>query len=170
MGNVETAELLSRIGGIISVIVGISYVIIGFGRIWFLPHIFMYFVPLISLIIYGVVAILFGLITLFVVRPHITEGGDLKTAAIMCFIFGAISAGAIGGILTVVAGIILILAWTDVRKVDMALPPSTTYTPPPPTTPPAETPSQKTPTAYCSNCGAALRPNAVYCQSCGTKV
>jgi uncharacterized protein YdcH (DUF465 family) len=45
--------------------------------------------------------------------------------------------------------------------------PAPSYTPPQPTyTPPTAQPQKKT----CPNCGNAIRPNALYCRSCGAKL
>lgn len=106
-------------------------------------------------IVYGVLCLIFGPLTLFVARPQITEGEELKTGAIMCFIFGGISAGAIGGILTIVAGVLAIIASSEERKAVMAEAPP---------------PKPEAAVAFCAYCGAQLLPEAAFCPSCGKKV
>ena len=152
MGKVKTARVLSFIGGIISSIVGTIYliwavisVIFQIDIIW-VPFHWVSFGALSpggGRIVSGVLGIIFGLLTLFVARPYITEGESLKTGAILCFIFGSISAGVIGGTLIIVAGILAIIAWSDQRKAVIA---------------------------FCAYCGAQLLPKATFCPSCGKKV
>lgn len=157
MGNVETARLLSFIGGILSSVFGMVYLMLGI-----LGALFIWWwgiFPGMGWITYGILCLIFGPLTLFVARPYITEGEDLKTGAIMCFIFGGISAGAIGGILTIVAGILAIIAWSDQRKVVVAEAP-----------PAAPPPKPEAAAAFCAYCGAQLPPETIFCPSCGKKV
>lgn len=153
MGNVETAKLLSFIGGILSSVLGTIYLLIGALFIWWWAF------GGISWIVNGIICLIFGPLTLFVARPYLTEGEDLKTGAIMCFIFGGISAGGIGGILTIVAGILAIIAWSEQRKAVVAEAP-----------PAAPPPKPKAAVAFCAYCGAQLAPGATFCPSCGKKV
>jgi len=67
-------------------------------------------------LIYGILSLIFGALTLTVARKYLFDTSTLKTGAIMCFVFGGISAGAIGGILTIVAGILAIIAWNEQRR------------------------------------------------------
>jgi hypothetical protein len=58
--------------------------------------------------------------------------------------------------------------------------PTTNYTPPPVSPAPAASPygppvnasaaGQASPTTVCPTCGQSVRPNALYCRSCGTKL
>jgi len=156
MGNVETAKLLSYIGGILSLVFGTIYLIWGIVQALILP--WWWFFAGMNWIIYGIICLIFGPLTLFMARPHLTEGEDLKTGAIMCFIFGGISSGAIGGILTIVAGILAIIAWNEQRKAAV------------PAAPAAAPPKPKAAVAFCAYCGAELLPGATFCPSCGKKV
>lgn len=48
--------------------------------------------------------------------------------------------------------------------------PTMNYTPPPVTPPPASTATPGSSVQLCPNCGQAVRPNSLYCRSCGTKL
>ena len=160
MGYGETARLLSFIGGILSSIVGIIYLIWGVISLMLFGWVSLA-LPLggVGGIVYGILCLIFGVLTLSVARPYITEGEELKVGAIMCFIFGGISAGAIGGILTIVAGILAILAWSEERKAVVVETPSA-----------APPPKPEAAAAFCGYCGVQLPLEAAFCPSCGKKV
>lgn len=152
MGKVETAERLSFIGGILASVLGTIYLILIVHRIWRWGM-----SGTRAILVYAVLCLIFGSLTLFVARPYIKKGGDLIIGAIMCFIFGGISAGAIGGILTIVAGVLAILASSEQRKAVVA------EAPPPPPPPTGVTPT-------CSTCGQPLtfiqQYGRWYCYNC----
>jgi len=162
MTNVDTANTLTLIGAILSMVLGTVYILWGIAQaiMWVWIGGFLGF----PWIIYGILSLIFGSLTLIIARKNLLEG-DLKTGAIMCFVFGGITVAAIGGILAIVAGVLAIIAWNEQRRA-AEVPPTA---PPPPPPPPS---SQPTPTAviYCSYCGAQLSPDAVFCVSCGKKV
>jgi len=157
--SVETANTLTFVGGILSMVFGTIYLLGGIVQAtleYYNAGIFLGF----PWIIGGILALIFGMLTLFIARRSLLEG-DLKTGAILCFVFGGICAPAIGGILTVVAGILAIIAWNEQRRVAEAPPSPPPLPPAPPTTAAA---------LYCTYCGAKLSPEATYCSSCGKKV
>lgn len=82
------------------------------------------------------------------------RASEFRTGAIMCFIFGGISAGAIGGTITIVAGILATLAWYDQTKTVKVKPP----------------PKPEVKVAFCSFCGTELPPEAAFCPSCGKEI
>ena len=147
MGSADTAKLLALIGGILSAVFGIIYLI--WGIVLALWTIF----AATPWIIYGVLSIIFGALTLTIARDSLIKG-ELRNGAIMCFIFGGISAGAIGGIIAIVAGILAILAWYDQKKAVRVKPP----------------PKPEVKVAYCSSCGTQLPPEAAFCPSCGKEI
>jgi len=124
MGHADTAKTLTLVGAILSMVLGIIYLVWGIVQIATFPS-WLKFLG-VSWLIYGIISLIFGFLTLFLARKELLQG-DLKTGAIMCFIFGGITSAAIGGILTVVAGILAIIAWNEQRSVAEAPPP-----PPPP--------------------------------------
>lgn len=159
MENFEIAQLLALIGGILSIIVGVglliwgSIVLFGYGYAT-------------GAGVGGILGVIFGFLTLFVARPRLGLGGeDLKTGGIMCIIFGVFSGGTVAGILTIVAGIIGLIAWNEGKTPRTAPPP-----PPPPTSPPPPPPTPTEAVAFCANCGSSLSPDADYCPSCGARV
>jgi hypothetical protein len=159
MGRVETANTLSLVGAILSTVIGTIYLLVGISvtvlyRGSNLFWILFVFPLVISLMIIGILSLIFGTLTSFIARKKLLEG-DIKTAAIMCFVFGGITVPAIGGILTIAAGILAILAWDEQRK--------TVGAPSPP--PPA--PLTVAASIYCVYCGARTSPEAVFCSSCG---
>jgi vacuolar-type H+-ATPase subunit I/STV1 len=162
MTNVDTANTLTLIGAILSMVFGTIYVLWGIVQVIFL-YSWGYWIGYVGIpwIIYGILSLIFGSLTLIIARKSLLEG-DLKTGAIMCFIFGGITVAAIGGILAIVAGVLAIIAWNEQRRAAEV----------PPTPPPPPPPSQPTAAAviYCSYCGAQLSPDAVFCMSCGKKV
>lgn len=149
MGSVDTAKLLAFIGGILSAVFGTIYLIGGiiFAVLWWTIFAAM------PWIIYGILSIIFGALTLTIARDNLIEG-DLRTGAIMCFVFGGVSAGAIGGIVTIVAGILAIIAWSEQKKAVKVTPPS----------------KPEVKVAYCSSCGTQLPPEATFCPSCGKEI
>lgn len=164
MTSVETAKTLALVGAILSIVLGTIYILWGIVQVVTLYYSFWgygFWMGYLGYpwIIYGILALIFGALT-FLARRNLFEG-DLKTGAVMCFVFGGISAAAIGGILTIVAGILSIIAWNEQRRVAEA-PPS----PPPP--PPA--PQTVVAAIYCPYCGAKLSPEVAFCSSCGKKV
>lgn len=148
MASVDTARLLALIGGILSTV---------FGTIYILWGIFLALVTTALLgvgpVIYGILSIIFGALTLTIAKNSLVEG-DFRTGGIMCIVFGGVSAGAIGGIVTIVAGVLGILAWHEETKAVKVMPP----------------PTPEVKVAYCSSCGAQLAPGAAFCPSCGKKV
>jgi len=148
MGSVDTAKLLALIGGILSTVFGTIYLIWGIA----LAVIWTIFGGT-GWIIYGILSIIFGALTLTIARDNLIEG-ELMTGAIMCFVFGGVSAGAIGGIITIVAGILAIIAWNEQKKAVKVKPP----------------PKPEVKVAYCSSCGAQLPPEATFCPSCGKEI
>lgn len=139
MTNVEIAKTLSLVGAVFSMVFGIIYLLWGivqaaifhstYYNYWYRSSYWIGIWILLGLpwIIYGIISLIFGILTLAVARKRLFDASTLKTGAIMCFIFGGISAGAIGGILTIVAAILAILAWDEQKKAT-EVPPS----PPPP--------------------------------------
>jgi len=148
MGSVDTAKLLALIGGILSTVFGTIYLIWGIA----LAVIWTIFGGT-GWIIYGILSIIFGALTLTIARDNLIEG-ELRTGAIMCFVFGGVSVGAIGGIITIVAGILAIIAWSEQKK-EVKVKPS---------------PKPEVKVAYCSSCGAQLSPEAAFCPSCGKEI
>jgi len=148
MGSVDTAKLLAFIGGILSAVFGTIYLIWGI----VLAVVWTIFGGT-GWVIYGILSIIFGALTLTIARDNLIEG-ELRTGAIMCFVFGGVSVGAIGGIITIVAGILAIIAWSDQRKEVKVKPP----------------PKPGVKVAYCSSCGAQLSPEATFCPSCGKEI
>jgi len=166
MTNVDTANTLTLIGAILSMVLGTIYILWGIVQVITLyswVYGYSYWIGYVGFpwIIYGILSLVFGSLTLIIARKNLLEG-DLKTGAIMCFVFGGITVAAIGGILAIVAGVLAIMTWNDQRRAAEV----------PPTPPPPPPPSQPTATAviYCSYCGAQLSPDAVFCVSCGKKV
>jgi hypothetical protein len=175
MTNIETAKTLSLFGAILSVVVGAIYLLLGMAEAaifrstyydyWAGPS---YWIGLWILwglpwMIYGIFSLIFGILTLAVARKRLFDASTLKTGAIMCFIFGGISAGAIGGILTIVAGILAIIAWDEQRKA--AETPSSA-----PLQPSPQGSQPDTATIYCTYCGAKQSLGATFCSSCGKKL
>jgi vacuolar-type H+-ATPase subunit I/STV1 len=166
MTEVETAKTLSLVGAILSIVFGIVYFLWGIAQVAIFYNTYngywygsSYWILLgLSFVIYGIISLIFGILTLAVARKCLFDASTLKSGAIMCFIFGGISAAAIGGILTIIAGILAIIAWDEQRKAAEA----------PPRTPPPETPS--TAAIFCKYCGASVSPEATFCSSCGKRL
>jgi vacuolar-type H+-ATPase subunit I/STV1 len=174
--NVETAKTLSFIGAILSMVFGVIYLLWGIALVAIINNTYYninylgwaYVVGLgLPWMIYGTISLIFGILTLTVARKNLVDASTLKSGAIMCFIFGGISAGAIGGIVTIVAGILSIMAWDEQRKAAEA-------PPPPPPNPPIQPAQQGKPevaaTRYCKYCGAEQSSDATFCSSCGKKL
>jgi len=152
MASIDTARLLAQIGGILSTVFGTIYIIWGI--------ILALISPILGAgpVIYGILSIIFGGLTLTIARDSLVEGEELRTGAIICFVFGGVSAVAIGGIVTIVAGVLAIIAWHEGRKAVRVTP-----APLPPPKPEAKV-------AYCPSCGAQVPPEAGFCPSCGKKI
>jgi len=153
MGNVETANTLTLVGAILSLVFGTIYLLAGVA-LAILGGIFAG----LPFMILGILSTIFGVLLLMIARKSLLSG-DLKTGAIYCFIFGGISSAAIGGILAIVAGILAMIAWDQERKAAEA-PPS----------PPPSAPQAAGAVIYCQYCGARLSPEVVFCSSCGKKI
>jgi hypothetical protein len=167
MTNVETAKTLSLVGAILSTVLGVVYFLWGMTQVAIFYNVYngylygsSYWIWVLGLsfMIYGIISLIFGILTLAVARKRLFDVSTLKTGAIMCFIFGGISAGAVGGILTIIAGILAIIAWDEQRKA--------AETPPRP--PPPPVPS--TAAIFCRYCGASQSPEATFCSSCGKRL
>jgi uncharacterized membrane protein HdeD (DUF308 family) len=156
--GVETAKTLALVGAILSIIFGTIYLLLGIVQVLTLNYPFSGYLGY-SWIIYGILALIFGALT-FLARKNLFEG-DLRTGAILCFIFGGMSVAAIGGIVTIVAGILSIIAWYEQRRLAEA-----PHSPPPPSPAPPTVATD----IHCLYCGAKLSPEASFCSSCGKKV
>lgn len=150
MGSADTAKLLAFIGGILSAVLGTIYLVV-LGIV--VPILWWTIFAGIGWIIYGILSIIFGALTLTIARDNLIEG-ELRTGAILCFVFGGVSVLAIGGVITIVAGILAILAWNDQRKAVKVRPP----------------PEPEVKVAFCSSCGTQLPPEAAFCPSCGKEI
>jgi hypothetical protein len=123
MNRVETADTLTLIGAILSTILGPIYLLVGIfsaayrGSI--LNWILFVFPWVVSMIAIGILSLISGILTFFTARKKLSNG-DLKIGGILCIIFGGISSPAIGGILTIVAGILALIAWNEQRRTQVA--------------------------------------------------
>jgi vacuolar-type H+-ATPase subunit I/STV1 len=166
MINVETAKTLSLVGAILSIVFGAVYILFGMTQVAIFYNTYngywygsSYWTLLgLSFVIYGIISLILGILTLAVARKCLVDASTLKTGAIMCFIFGGISVAAIGGILTIVAGVLAIIAWDEERKAAEASP-----KPPLPQVP-------STAAIFCKYCGASEPPEATFCSSCGKRL
>jgi hypothetical protein len=143
MADVGTAKTLALVGGILSVVFGVVYFLWGialaamfyntYNNYYYSSNYWTGIWILLGLpwVIYGIISLIFGILTLAVARKRLFEASTLKTGAIMCFIFGGISAAAIGGALTIVGGILAILAWNDEQRKAGEAQPSVPPPPPP---------------------------------------
>jgi hypothetical protein len=125
MSRLDTAKTLSFVGAILSLIFGVIYLLVGIASLailsaWVGAYVFVW-APWLVL---GIVEMIFGILTLIMARKKLMAGGEeLKMGAIFCMVFGCITIPAIGGILTLVAGILAIIEYGEQKKTPEVPPP-----------------------------------------------